>query len=267
MAVQKPLDEAVVTSLAKALGEAITGRELTSILDAQGLSDGSDESTKWKRIQWVMTQSQKRTGSANESLALTVAILNPARFVGRPDEHTELRANTNEALSFAGLSVGDDGVLRSVRAATTLSEAEDRARRIRAKFKDRRLHPELLRYCEPELLQENYFHAVFEATKGLAQRVRDRSGTDGDGAVLIDRVFGGESPLLAFNTLQTETERSQHRGFAAMLKGCFAGIRNPTAHVPKILWEDEDDAADYLTFISLLHRGLDKCVNVPQPAT
>ncbi|MGH8078576.1 MAG: TIGR02391 family protein [Lysobacter sp.] len=40
--------------------------------------------------------------------------------------------------------------------------------------------------------------------------------------------------------------------------GPFAAIRNPTAHEPKILWQGEDDAADYFTLLSLLHRRLDK---------
>lgn len=80
---------------------------------------------------------------------------------------------------------------------------------------------------------------------------------------LVDQVFSVERPLLAFNTLQTETERSEHKGFAALLKGCFAAIRNPLAHEPKILWEGEDDAADYLSLISLLHRKLDECVRTP----
>ena len=44
------------------------------------------------------------------------------------------------------------------------------------------------------------------------------------------------------------------------MKGCFAAIRNPLAHEPKILWDGEDDAADYFTLISLLHRRLDDCV-------
>ena len=69
-----------------------------------------------------------------------------------------------------------------------------------------------------------------------------------------------DHPVLAINTLQTETERSEHKGFAALLKGCFAAVRNPLAHEPKILWQGEDDAADYLSLISLLHRKLDDCI-------
>ncbi|GIW53034.1 MAG: hypothetical protein KatS3mg081_2389 [Gemmatimonadales bacterium] len=116
-------------------------------------------------------------------------------------------------------------------------------------------------------MQENYFHAVFEAAKGLAQRIRDMTGLQLDGAALVDKVFALERPLLAFNRLQTETEKSEHKGLAALLKGCFAAIRNPLAHGPKILWEGEEDAADYFTLISLLHYKLDKCVRTLFAAT
>lgn len=122
------------------------------------------------------------------------------------------------------------------------------------------MHPESLKYCRSELLQDNFFHAVFEASKGLAQRIRDLSGVDGDGAALVDRAFLGSSPLLAFNFLATESDWSEHRGFAALLKGCFSAVRNPLAHEPKILWQGEEDAADYFTLISMLHRKLDRCV-------
>jgi len=37
-------------------------------------------------------------------------------------------------------------------------------------------------------------------------------------------------------------------------------VRNPLAHERKILWQGEDDAADYLSLISLLHRKLDDAV-------
>ena len=109
-------------------------------------------------------------------------------------------------------------------------------------------------------MQDNYFHAVFEASKGLAQRIRDMSEIDKDGAALVDEVFSINTPILALNSLQTETEKSEHRGYAALLKGCFAAVRNPLAHEPKILWSGGDDAADYLSLISLLHRKLDDCV-------
>ena len=76
----------------------------------------------------------------------------------------------------------------------------------------------------------------------------------------MDKVFSINQPLLAFNTLRTETEKSEHKGFASLLKGCFSAFRNPLAHQPKILWKgDEDDIVDCFSLISFLHRKLDNC--------
>ena len=113
-------------------------------------------------------------------------------------------------------------------------------------------------------MKDNYFHAVFEATKGLAQRIRDMTGVELDGSALIDRVFAVDHPLLALNTLGTESEKSEHKGFAMLLKGTMMAVRNPRAHEPRILWNEEDDVVDLLTLLSLLHRRLDSAVPVPQ---
>ena len=260
MAVVQPFPESQIDSLARFLGECGTRRDISQVLDDMGISDASGESTRWKRLYWVFSDLQRKDRSANRILAFIQSYLAPARFVGRGDKFEEHREGLNERLSFSGMEYGEDGQFRPRKAARTLDEAEERVRTIRSKFKGRRIHPEVLKYCRAELMQDNYFHAVFEATKGLAQRIRDMSGVEGDGAALVDRVFSLERPMLAFNALQTETERSEHKGFSALVKGCFAAARNPRAHIPKILSEGEDDAADYLSLVSLLHRKLDACV-------
>lgn len=229
------------------------------------MRDTSGESTKWKRLYAVFVAIQAKDRSANRILAFIQTYLAPARFVGRSDDFEQCRLGLNTCLAFAGLEFGADGQFRKREVARTLGEAEARVRTIKSKFRDRRMHPEVLKYCRVELMQDNYFHAVFEAAKGLAQRIRDMSGVELDGAALVDKVFAIDRPLLAFNSLRTETEKSEHKGFAALLKGCFAAVRNPLAHEPKILWDGEDDAADYLSLVSLLHRKLDDCVSTAAP--
>ena len=249
-----------IEQMAKLLGDWSTGTEITSIFDQCGLTDESGHSTKWRRLNWVFADIQCRDGCANRILAFVQSFLAPVRFVGKSEDYEDYRGQLNSLLAFSGLEFGKDGKFRPCQAAQTLDEAERRARTIQAKFRGRRLHSEVVRYCRTELMQDNYFHAVFEATKGLAQRIRDKAGVQGDGASLVDRVFSIQQPLLAMNKLQTDTERAEHKGYAALLKGCFGAVRNPLAHEPKILWEGEDDAADYLSLISLLHRKLDDCV-------
>lgn len=260
MSVVPPFKEGQLESLARMLGECGSGTDISGVLNYCGLVDGSGTSTKWRRLYWIFQTSQQQHHCANSILNFIRSFLIPARFAGRSDEFEAHRSELNVILAFSGLEYGQDGEFRLRVAARTLDEAEARVRTIQAKFRGRRLHLELLKYCRTELMQDNYFHAVFEASKGLAQRIRDMSGIQADGAALVDRVFSIDRPILAFNSLRTETERTEHKGFAMLLRGCFAAVRNPLAHEPKIMWNGEDDAADCLTLISLLHRKLDECV-------
>jgi uncharacterized protein (TIGR02391 family) len=261
-----PFDAGTIEAIAKVLGQAGSGTDISRYFQSIGLVDDSGETTKWKRLSYVFLKYQAITKNTNPTLDFVSSYLVPSRFVGKRDEFEHHRAELNAILVLHGLEYGKDGQFHPTTQAKTLDEAEARAQHIRNKLTPRNTHSEVYKYCRPELMQENYFHAVFEACKGLFQRIRDLSGIEADGANLIDRVFSVERPFLAFNNLQTETEKSEHKGFAQLLKGCAAAIRNPIAHGPKILWQGEVDATDYLTMISMLHRKLDQCVKIQNSA-
>lgn len=260
MSLSLVLSNRQIEALSQLLGDSATGSEITSFLSELNVDDNSGLSTKWRRLNYVFCKLQESDRSANGILRYIQISLSPVRFIGQNEQFEKYRADINAVLSFSGIEYGTDSNFRKVKPALTLSEAEHRANTIKAKLQGRRIHPEVLKYCGPELMADNYFHAVFEAIKGLAQRIRDLSGVDGDGSALVDRTFSVKKPVLAFNSLRTETERSEHTGFTTLLKGCFAAIRNPLAHEPKIMWDGGDDAADYFTLISLLHRKLDDCI-------
>ena len=77
----------------------------------------------------------------------------------------------------------------------------------------------MLDFCRSELLEQNYFHAVLEASKSVAEKLRSRTGQEGDGAALVDAVCSaGSGPLLAFNDLSTKWEISEQKGLATLLK-------------------------------------------------
>jgi uncharacterized protein (TIGR02391 family) len=100
----------------------------------------------------------------------------------------------------------------------------ERASRLREDLSARRMYPDVLGFCRPELLANNYFRAVPEAPKKVADEIRKRSGLIRDGSELIDVALApGKAgiPLLAFNTLQTESERSEQSGLCALIKGMF----------------------------------------------
>jgi uncharacterized protein (TIGR02391 family) len=119
------------------------------------------------------------------------------------------------------------------------------------------------------LLADNYFHAVFEATKSVADKLRLKTGLSADGAELADQALAiGKQghPRLAFNSLQTESEQSEQRGLTNIIKGAFGAFRNTAAHAPKIYWPiAEQDALDILTMLSLIHRRLDAAVRTHVP--
>lgn len=125
----------------------------------------------------------------------------------------------------------------------------------------------MLHFCRAELTHQNYFHAVLEASKSVAQKVRDLTGEDGDGAALVDAACSlASTPLVAFNSLETEWEQSEHKGLAMLMKGLFGTFRNPSAHAPKVLWATtRSEALDMMTLASMLHRRLDEATITRRP--
>ncbi len=254
--------ETRLEGIARVLGEIATGTQLTEIFKQCRIEDVVGEgNTKWRRIYHSLLEKQKLDKCGNNVAAFVIAAMDPARFEDSTD-YEELRMKLNVKLAFNGFKLGSDGQLRSVEKSKTIPEAEKRAQTLRAKLQQRHVHPDVLTFCRAELLQDNYFHAVFEATKSVAHKIRHKTGLTSDGAQLVSEAFSIKDPLLAFNTLKTESEQSEHKGFANLLKGFFGAVRNPLAHEPKIMWEGEEDALDYLTLASLLHRKLDKAIVV-----
>jgi uncharacterized protein (TIGR02391 family) len=169
-----------------------------------------------------------------------------------------MRANVNRSLAFSGLAVNASGQIYAVDRAETLSEAQRRADELRADLTTRGVHPDVLRFCRAELVADNSFHAVLEATKSIAEKLRVKSGLSEDGAKLVDAALCGAAPRLAINDLITESQRSEQSGFANLVKGVFGMFRNPTAHEAHIQWAMRKvDAEDLLSIASLIHRRLD----------
>lgn len=260
-----PFDFQHLTSIAKILAdtdEGLTGSEIGYLLQSCQIPDPDPALTKWKRLfnAFVALQNQRNFG--NHVVVFMNRAMNPVQYTANPHTFAKRRDQLNTVLAFSGLSIGDDGKVRWSKRAANLDEAMERAGRLHAALLARRVHEDVLRFCRAELLQQNYFHAVFEAMKSIASKIRTLSGMDGDGAQLVQSAFGtpsGGQPVLAINDLLTETDRGEQRGFTNLLVGLFGTIRNPLGHNPKIEWSmDEQDAMDILTTASLVHRKLDR---------
>jgi len=238
----------------------MTGSQVDRLLPAAGIPDTSQQSTKWKRLYETLGRQQNQDENGNAICRFIKVAMAPERFGSEPERYEAHREGLNLTLGFGGLELREDGKLYRAPRTTTLTEAQKRANALKAKLRERNVHPDVLAFCRAELVQKNYFHAVFEATKSVADKIRARTGLKSDGSQLVDEAFGIKQgmPAMAFNLLQTPTEESEHKGLATLVKGMFGTFRNTTAHAPKISWPiGLDDALDLLTLASMLHRRLD----------
>jgi uncharacterized protein (TIGR02391 family) len=269
------LDAPTLEALCGVLGDTgsgLTGSEIGALLRQSQIDDVAPGITKRHRLYEALAARQNRDGVANNVLAFVQAALHPARYVGRSQFFEERQASLNGVLALAGLRIDDEGRVTTTQRARTASEAEQRAGRLRAELVRRQVHADVLKACRAELLEENYFHAVLEATKSVAEKVRQLSGLALDGSELVDEAFGTRDrdrrprdPILALNTLRSISEQSEQRGVMHLMKGIFGVFRNPTAHELKARWAvDEREALDLLTMVSVVHRRLEGAVRVPR---
>jgi|SRR2546430_7118042 len=248
-------------AICKVLGDTttgLTGAEIGRCLQQVGVTDNDPALTKWMRLYDALAARHNKDGHGDRVLAFIKVALDPPRYIGKADLF-EMRCDAvNVCLAFHGLAFREDGKFHRTTVATTLSEAEDRAKRLRTALEPRGIHPDVIRYCRAEFLQNNCFHAVLEASKSVAEKLRQKSGFTSDGAELVDAALGGQDPLLRINGFSTENEKSEQRGFVNLAKGLFGTFRNPTAHAPRIEWPlSEQDALDLFALASYVHRRVD----------
>ncbi len=259
-------DLSVLQSISDILGdtqEGFSGSEIGNLLSGCNIPDPLPNYTKRHRLFEALKAKQISDQCGNNIVACIQRAMNPVRHHNAQEWFENTRSKLNHVLAFAGYQLGENGKLTQVERAETHTEAAARASRLRERLLARNVHSDVLRFCREELLVDNYFHAVFEATKSVAEKIRQLTSLASDGALLVDEAFTFRAcvPHVALNTLQTENEQSEQAGFMNLLKGLFGAFRNTTAHAPKIAWPiEEQDALDILSLVSLVHRRLDKAV-------
>jgi len=223
--------------------------------------------TKWKRLFNAIVGAQNKHHVGNHLIMFINRALDPVKYARDREQFAWMRNELNVVLAFSGYGVGEDGKVIRTKRETTLKGARARAGALKSKLEEREAHTEIFKYCRAELLEDNYFHAVLESMKGVADRVRSLSGLASDGAELMNAAFSTKAPLVAINNLATDTDKSEQKGFNNILVGLFGAVRNPTAHEPKISWPmTEHDALDIFAMLSFVHRKLDGAVlATPRP--
>ncbi len=261
---EKPFSSENLEAIAKVLGETdtgMTGTEIAHTLAKCSIDDVDPNNTKWKRLYNAFIAEQNKKQYGNHVIGFIHKAMKPVLHAESPGYFEMKRAELNKILAFSGLTLDEDGGIRRIKKANTISEAEKRAGRLKKKLEERNVHSDVMMFCKAELLQENYFHAVLEATKSVASKIRNLAGITLDGAELATQAFSfGKSgkPILAINLLSNDIEKGEQKGFTNLLIGLFGTFRNVTAHAEKIYWPIEEmDALDILSIVSLVHRKLD----------
>ena len=244
-----PIPPNVLEAICRGIGnisQGLSGTDINKHLQDCQIDNPTPDNTKWKGLYNAFSKKQYDKGNANDILRFVQIAVHPSRYISFGSEYfAGILADLNQPLSFIGLELSSDGKFRSTATSKTIDDAQKRAGTLLQKLQVREVHEAIFKYCRAELLAENYFHAVFETTKGVADRIRDLSDRKTDGAPLIAEVFASSNPILIINNFTTETDISEHKGFANLLIGFFGMFRNTTAHVPKTSWiMTEQDALE-----------------------
>lgn len=263
----QPFEVSCIEGIARILAateNAFSNKDLERIMDAIGLRDTSGETTKWKRVYGSLINHQRKNRSGAIVAAFIEECMRPSRHRTQPYRFDHFRSDLNETLAFEGLSVDEAGCLVKGVQVTTLSEAAERADRVISELRRRNVHDQVLRYCDRELIQKNLYHGLQEATKSLFERLRHATLETQDGGQLVDLLFSANNgaPIIAVNDCESESDRSEQRGIAHLLRGAYGTWRNLTAHELRASYDlQEQDVIDALTTVSYLHRRLDSARN------
>lgn len=278
--VKKVINQQQLEALCSVLGHTNDGfskKELSGLLQKSNIrlvDDGSSNNGYTYKIglnkkEWLyncLANEMNMSKSLQRVYTFLEIALSPVSFTdeSKRGKYFYLLENTNKVLLMAGLTISQEGKLEEVVEAKTLDEVDRRVNSLKKQLYNRAIHNEVQKYCIEDYLRKDYYDAVFEAAKGLAERVREITGLTLDGGKLFDTAFATNNPYLFFNSMQTDSERSEFIGLKELLASIFHLVRNPAAHTPKINWKaEETKTLDILTLISFAHKYLDECHKIP----
>ena len=116
--------------------------------------------------------------------------------------------------------------------------------------------PELRRTTRTLFKNEHYVEAVKKAFILLDKAVQERSGlSELTGDKLMRRAFSADNPRLRLNSLHSQSDRDEQRGYMDIYAGVMKGIRNPRSHEVTID-DDVETAIELLTLANHLLRTL-----------
>lgn len=104
--------------------------------------------------------------------------------------------------------------------------------------------------------ENNFTGAILDAIYFLSELIREKTGLEADGTALIGQAFGGKSPKIKINRLQSESDWNIQNGTEQILRGIYMAIRNPRSH--EKYTDSEEDARAIIFFLNYLVKIVDK---------
>lgn len=255
-------DEQDLRNISDVLSKIITHSQITEYLNNCNIEQ-TNGSNKSDRIYSALKERQRVDGCGNNVAAFILKVISPKRYSDEI-EFENHRSLINEKLAFAGYAISETGQLKVCTKASTISEAKERSQKIKTKIHGLKIHYNIIPYCDEEWLRDDYFHAIEEVAKSVFDTLKQKSGNYAmDGAPLVDFCFAlkddkNPKPKLAFNRLSTDSEISEHKGFANFCKGFYGMYRNPKAHSSRKNEETSlEQLAEVLVVATIIHNRLD----------
>lgn len=140
----------------------------------------------------------------------------------------------------------------------------DKTARVRASFEGFDLHPRIAEASADLYQNRHYRNAVLDACLALEDYVKQKSRCrDRDGADLMRYVFSKNNPVLAFNALVDDTDKSEQEGMMHLFEGVMLALRNPRAHT--LSDDSPEQALEYIAMLSLLAKRLEAASRLRDP--
>lgn len=252
-------DEQALKNFADVFAIILTHGKITEMLALCNIPPDKGYN-KQDRLYYAFKNIQDSNGCANNVIDFIQKTITPRRY----NDHKAFEADRtaiNEKLLYEGYEVNEKGQVQQCKKAQTITEAKERSQKIKTKIRGMKIHSEIIKYCDEEWLNEDYFHAIEEVAKSVFDRLRQMTGIQQDGAALATACFSlGQSgiPVLALNKLETESELSEQKGFMNFCIGFYGLYRNSKAHDARVNEDVKlEQFAEVLVVASIIHERLD----------
>ncbi len=247
-----------IDTLSKKISKYISGKDITKYFTICNLEDNLGKGiSKHNRLFNSFANELNKFHDDSKIIQFIETICKPIQF-DSDYKFNNLIGDINQTLIFMGCKIDEQGKIISTSSAASINEALERTNKLKLELDKRKIHPCVMKYCSKEYLANDYFHACFEAVKGLFDRIRQMTGRNEDGNDLLDRAFNKNEPLFTINAYSTITDKDEFLGFKFLLLFLHKSVRNFEAHNTRLNNETElEKALDIFVCISIANKYLD----------